>query len=480
MSRLVAWGMCLVLGLLLLLKEAPLSFSQPASTSRDTDRVIRVQIDDAVISPVTADYIAGGLEQAEEQGAEALLIELDTPGGMLASTHTILRSILNAPVPVIVYVAPAGARAGSAGVFITMAAHVAAMAPASHIGAAHPVDASGNWPSPEPSESEEDNRQLNPPPGREVMSEKILNDTIATMRVLARTRGRNEAWAVRAITESASIPAEEALKERVIDIIAPDLPALFQAANGRTVALANRTVTLDLDQPDVVDFELSVTQQLLSILAHPMISTLLLMLGFYGLLFEITHPGFGAPGIIGAVLLILGLIGIQLIPINALGLVLMGLGGVLFIAELFTPTFGLLFAGGVVCLVAGVLVLGQTGDPYLASVLPYLLGLAVVMIAMTGTLLWKIQKTRRRKALGPMDILIGQTGTVTQAIAPHCPGKVWVYGEIWDAETESQSLALQQPIRVTGLHPTLRNRLIVSSLDLKDDLTEESPPCPGS
>jgi membrane-bound serine protease (ClpP class) len=462
--RRFVFSMMLIFGAFLaLLPALQGTLAQPPSENAETaarqDSVYLLTLNDDMISPITAEYIQQGIDEAYNNQAAAVVIQLDTPGGLLSSTHSILKTILNAPIPVMVYVAPAGARAGSAGVFITMAAHVAAMHPTSHIGAAHPVDVSGNWPvSPEEereqsSESERKDGETPKEPskegGRQVMSEKILNDTIATMRVLAKTRGRNEDWAVRAITESATLTAPEALEKNVIDIVAPDVYTLIQQANGRTVEMNAGRMTIQLESPSIVTFEFSKRQQFLAVLTHPVLVYLLLMLGFYGLFYEITNPGFGVPGIAGIVCLTLALIGMQNIPINMAGLGLLAVGIILFIVEIFTPAFGILFAGGVLCLLLGTLFLYQSSEPYLMSLMPYLLGTVVALTALTGFLVFKIMKVQRNKPTDPLQKLVGQVGQVVAPIEPPELGKVFVFGETWNA-TSQTPLAHGQRVRVTG------------------------------
>ncbi len=417
--------------------------------------VFLLQIDDEIISPITAEYIRKGIEDAAEQGAAAVVIQLDTPGGLLSSTHTIVKSILNSPVPVIVYVSPAGGRAGSAGVFITLAGHVAAMHPNSHIGAAHPVDAGGKWPPSSDPPVGDDGKKTDAGDVMDVMSEKILNDTVAAIRVLARSRDRNEDWAVRAVTESVSITADEALENNVVDVLAPSVTTLLEQADGRRVDVLGKTMTVSVANPQIVAYEFSARQQILSALAHPMLSYFLLMIGFYGIIFEVTHPGFGFSGIVGVICLILALLGMQAMSINFAGLGLIVIGMVMFVVEIFTPTFGVLFAGGLACLIFGTLMLYQTDEPYLAQVIPYAIITAVVVGALTGLLVWKTLRTLRKKSVGPLDKLIGQVGRVTLAIDPGKRGKVRVFGEIWDA-TANVRIEKDMEVRVESLEESLR------------------------
>ncbi len=440
-KRVWAWLFIIVVGLLVLFAPSPFANSQ----SNTASEVLVLTLNDEVVSPITADYIRRGLQQASERQAKAVVIQLDTPGGLLASTHEIVKQELNAAVPVIVYVAPAGARAGSAGVFITLAAHVAAMAPSTRIGAAHPVDVNGKWPSGPEGEKGAAGEES-------VMSQKVLNDTVAGIRAIAKARGRNEDFAVRAVTKSVSLTAEEAQKEGVVDLVAESLPSLLTALEGRTVTVQGKSQVLQLESARVVDYTFSTRERFLGILTHPFLAYILLMIGFYGLLFEVTHPGILFPGIAGAICLILALIGMQTLPVNLGGLGLIGLGLILFIAEVFTPAFGALFTGGFVAVVLGTLFLYQSEDPYLRQLAPVMTVVSSLLAGFTGLVLWKIMKARRIKAKDPYQKMIGQLGRVTLAIEPSRPGKVKVYGETWDAEAE-EALSEGVEVKVVEVNP---------------------------
>ncbi len=438
----------------------PKGFSQEDLGSSTVDLVYTLELNDEIISPVTAEYMMQGIEEAHANKARAVLIKLDTPGGLLSSTHTIVKALMNAPLPVMVYVSPAGARAGSAGVFITLASHVAVMEPSTHIGAAHPVDAGGTWPT----GGEEDSDKAPGRDSREVMSEKIMNDTIAQIRVIAKARNRNEEWAVRAVTESDSITAEEAVKANVVDFLAPDVESLLQQAHGREVTVNNQPVTLDLDNPRLVDYEFSWRQQILSVLTHPVLAYFLLMIGFYGILFEVTNPGLGFSGFIGVVCLILALIGMQTLSINFAGLGLVVLGLILFVVEVFTPTFGILLGAGVLCLLLGSLLIYQTNEPFLEHLVPSILGIAASVALVTGFLVKKVFKAYKPKAEDPIQKLLQETGRVVQEIQPGQRGKVKVFGETWDAESDTL-LSLNTRIRVVGFSEAHDRVLKVESIE---------------
>ncbi|MGH7770301.1 MAG: NfeD family protein, partial [Candidatus Binatia bacterium] len=282
---------------------------------------------DGTINPAVHDFIRESIARARARGSRALVIQLDTPGGLLESTQSIVKDLLGSPVPVIVYVAPSGAGAASAGTFITLAAHVAAMAPGTNIGAAHPVAGSG--------------QEI-----KGVMGEKIENFTASFAETIAQKRGRNAEWAIQAVRKSVSVTEKEALKKNVIDIVANNLEDLLRQADGKKVDVDGKEVALAVKDARVERFEMSLKQKILDRLAHPNIAYLLMMAGILGLYMEFSHPGVIFPGVAGAICLLLAFISLQILPINYGGLVLMILGISLLIAEAFLPSFGVLGVGG--------------------------------------------------------------------------------------------------------------------------------------
>lgn len=407
------WLAIILLGFVILIAPSPFSNAQP-QPSQDT--VYLLTIDNEIISPVTADYIKKGISEANANGAKALIITLNTPGGLLSSTHTIVRNTLNAPLPIIVYVSPVGAQAGSAGVFIAMASHVAAMAPYTRIGETGSV----NIATPSDSSHSE-------------MSQHILANTTVRIRAIASIRNRNEDWAIKAVSDGVSVMADDALKNRLVDLVVPNIASLVDEINGKTVNIQGETKTIRLKNPQIVRYEFTLLQKALNTLAHPILAYLLLMVGFYGLLFEVTHPRSGTAGIIGGISLLLALVGLQALPVNMVGLGLTILGLLLFVAEVFAPTFGALFAGGLIALILGAFLIYQTDEPYLRQVVPYIVGTTVILSLLVGFLLWKVMKI---KINVPYEKLIGQFGKVVMPIAPGSTGKVQVLGEVWDAESE--------------------------------------------
>jgi membrane-bound serine protease (ClpP class) len=377
-------------------------------------RVYTMEVRGPIFTPVLQ-YLSIALDQAEKGRATALLLELDTPGGALDTTKDIVQTILGAPLPVIVYVSPSGASATSAGTFVTLAAHVAAMAPGTTIGAAHPVSI---LPSDKPNET---------------MEKKVENYAVSFIEAIAAQRGRNVSWAAEAVRDSASITADRALEKKVIDLIAPSREALMAAIHGREVKVRESVVRLDTADPEFHEIEMTVEQRFYFFLSQPTIIFVLLLAGLAALYVEFTHPGAVAPGVVGAICLLLAAIGFSIVPVNLTGAALMGLGVALLVAELFVPSFGALGVGGLLCLLAGSLLLFRTGDaPGLTVnhgvILATGVGFATLLLGV-GTL---VAKSQRRPIESGREAMIGAVAVVRRRLAPR--GKVAVMGELWDAE----------------------------------------------
>jgi membrane-bound serine protease (ClpP class) len=309
-------------------------FLPAAAQAADRTAEVVVAVYEGVINPVAAEYVQDAILTAQERQAQALLIRLDTPGGLDTSMRLIIKDITGATVPVIAYVSPSGGRAASAGVFITMAAHVAAMAPGTNIGAAHPVAMGGG---------EMD----------KTMREKVENDSAAYIKSIAEQRGRNAAWAENAVRKSVSATEKEALKLKVIDLVADDVPALLKMVNGRTVTLTTGSVTLRTDSSVIHDYPMSLRLNLLKALSDPNIAYILMTVGTIGLMAELYNPGAILPGIVGAISLILAFYSFQSLPVNYAGLLLMALGILFFILEASVTSYGLLAIGGVISMLLG-------------------------------------------------------------------------------------------------------------------------------
>jgi membrane-bound serine protease (ClpP class) len=435
----------------------PLSVVVAAQPSIATAAHVQVlELDDQIISPVTQQYILEGIRQAEADRAECLVILLDTPGGLLDSTRAIVKGIMNAAVPVVVYVAPSGARAGSAGVFITLAAHIAAMAPSTHIGAAHPVLVGEGNPvkrltkrlRPDAGHDSEGEPPAAPEPAGEAdpMSQKILNDTVAWVTTIARARSRNEDWATRAVTESVSVSEQEAVAQRIVDLTAKDLPELLQRLDGWPLETAAGSVTLKTAQAEVRRTPMTARQRFLGIITNPSIAYLLMLLGTLGLIFEFTHPGVGFPGIAGLICLILALYAFQTLPISYAALALIGLGLVLLVAEVKVAGFGLLALGGVVALTLGSLMLFEVPESINVSlrvIAPVVGGLAAVVLFLVNLAV----RAQRQPAASGVDALRGKTGTAEMDLSP--TGQVFVAGELWSAVSDGP-VRKGETVRVTG------------------------------
>jgi len=410
-----------------------------ASAAKSDDIIYRIRLDDNIINPPVAEYIESAIERAEQDGARCLIMELDTPGGLLTSTRTIVKAIMNAKVPVVTYIAPSGARAGSAGVFITLASHVAAMAPSTNIGAAHPVSIGGEKRESEETLSEaleklfkgEDGKKSKEKRKAPPMEQKLLSDTTAWMRAIAEARGRNEAWAVKAVTESVSVTDREAKKLGVIDLIAKDVDELIAKLDGLTVEVAGGEVTIDTKGASVVDYLKDFRLKFLTALAHPNIAYILLMLGFYGLLFEFTNPGIGFPGIAGAFCLVLAFFGLQVLPTNYAGIALIALAIAMFIAEVKVVSYGLLTLGGLVSMVAGSLILFRSPYAFMRVSLPLLGAFTVATLAIAVFLVSISARLQKRRSVSGAEGMRGERGSVQSWNGDH--GKVFIHGEIWDA-----------------------------------------------
>ncbi|WP_137893819.1 nodulation protein NfeD [Ramlibacter sp. 2FC] len=431
----------------LLLLALPTSLAGTAS-------VPVLQVQDA-IGPASADYLLRGLRRAAQEGAPLVIVELDTPGGLDSSMRQMVQAILASPVPVAVHVRPAGARAASAGTYILYAAHVAAMAPATTLGAATPVaiglPGTERKPPGAPGGGQGDAKQGKdkaPAPPADAMTAKQVHDAAAFIRGLAQLRGRNAEWAERAVREAVSLTAEEALRERVIDLLARDPAELLARLDGRSLRtaggelkLATRGLTLETRPPDW-------RHRLLSVVSQPSIALLLMMLGIYALLFEFSSPGLGLAGVFGAISLLLGLFALQLLPVNYAGLALILLGMGLFVAELLAPSFGVLGVGGIAAFVAGGLLLFDTELPGFGVPLPLIVGLALLSAAVVLLGGGLALKAHRRPVVSGHAALIGAPGRVLHV----ADGDSWaeVQGERWRVSCR-EPLQPGQAVRVVGV-----------------------------
>jgi len=401
----------------------------PAPAAKASPREIYVARVDGIISPSTADFIVGAIQKAEQGNAEALVIELDTPGGLDTSMRVIIKAMLRSPVPVIVYVAPSGARAASAGAFITIAAHVAAMAPGTNIGAAHPVQMGGGEMDKE-------------------MAKKVENDAAAYIRGIAERRGRNATWAEKAVRESVSITATEALKLKVVDLVADDLDDLLGKVDGRVIETGAGKITLHTMNAKHVEVEMSFRDKILKVISDPTIAYILLILGMAGLYFELSNPGAILPGVLGGICLILAFWAFQTLPINFAGLLLIILGVLLFIAELQVVSHGVLTAGGIVALLLGSLMLIDSPAPFLQISLSAIIGVTAATAGFFLLIIGAAIRAHRRQPVTGHEGLIGQVGVVKTPLRPE--GQIFLRGEIWKATSEEPVKPGGQ-VEVTGI-----------------------------
>ena len=386
---------------------------------------------DGIINPATAKFIIDSIDEATQQGAQCLIIQLDTPGGLMESMRIIVKKELASTIPIIVYVAPGGARAASAGVFVTMAANIAVMAPGTHIGAAHPVTLGGG----EGKESK-------------TMTEKIVNDTVASIKNIAKTRGRNVDWAEKAVVKSVSITDEEAVKLNVIDFIAPDIPTLLAKIDGRVVKLDGVTRTLQTKGVQPRPIQMSWRDRLLEIISNPTIAYILLMLGIYGIFFELSSPGAILPGVVGGIFLILAFYALQMLPVNYAGLALIFFGIILFIAEIKVVSHGLLAVGGVISLFLGSMMLFRSPVEYMRVSLSVIIPAVLVSAAFFIFAVTRAINARLKKPTTGMEGLIGEVGIASTSLAPE--GKVSIHGEFWNA-TSDGNIEKGEKVQVIGV-----------------------------
>ena len=388
------------------------------ATAVAAEKVSFIKIDGA-IGPATASYISRSIDEARTQNAQCLVIQLNTPGGLLDSTQTIVQSFLGSTVPVVVYVAPTGATATSAGCFITVAASVAAMAPATTIGAAHPVAIGGI-----PSGGEEKTD--------DTMKKKLENFSVSYIEAIAAKRHRNVDWAKSAVKESASISAEKALELKVIDLIAVDLPELLKQLNGRVVD----GKTLKTSGAEVSEIRMSPSERVFQKLWRPEVMFVLMLIAIYGIIGELTTPGAILPGVVGAIALVLALYLAAILPVNVTGLVLIALALMLFIFDIYAPTHGVLTVGGVISFLIGSLMLFNRADPLFRLSLNYIIPATLITAAFFIFVIGKGLRAQRLPVRVGAEILIGKTVTALTPIDLR-RGRIFIEGEYWNAISDT-------------------------------------------
>jgi membrane-bound serine protease (ClpP class) len=392
-----------------------------------SQKVLTIKIDGS-INPASAEYIDRAIKKSETERAECLIIELNTPGGLLKSTRVIVSSILESNVPVVVFVSPSGAHAGSAGVFVTMAAHIAAMATGTNIGAAHPVDLQGSVDT--------------------IMNEKSTNDAVAFIKSIAEKRKRNLQWAEDAVRSSQSIPASEALELHVIDLVATNMQDLLKKIDGREVELSYRTATLHTKDSQPIAITMSALEKFLNILSDPNIAYILLMLGFYGIMFELYNPGAILPGIVGVIALILSFYSMHTLPVNYAGLALIVFAIVLFILEIKMATHGVLAIGGVVSLLLGSFMLIQSDSSleFVRISTSVIISTVVISALYFLFIIGLGLKAQRAKPVTGVEGMTNEIGETIEILDPI--GYIQIHGERWKAESLSGRIAKGTKVRV--------------------------------
>lgn len=420
-----------------------------AAAADDDAGVVLLAPWEGAITPVSAQFFLQAIERAERANAQALILEIDTPGGLDTAMRRIIKAQLGADVPVVVYVAPSGSRAASAGVFLTMAAHVAAMAPGTNIGSASPVQMMGGAMD-------------------STMAKKVTNDAVAYLEGIAHERGRNESWAARFVVDSENITAEHALEENVIDLVAASRTELLQAIDGREIDLVGRKVVLRTADARVQEYLPGWRLRLLAMIADPTVAYLLLLLGIYGIFFELSNPGSIIPGVVGAIAILLALFALQALPVRAVGLALIGVGVVLFVLEVYVTSYGLLGLAGVGALVFGSAMLFEPGADGRVLSWSVILPAVGVSAGFMGLCVLLAVKAQRRPVVTGLEAMIGEIGRVSVALGGmDAQGKIVVHGEVWTARAEvpievgasvrligfDGRVALVQPLHTSGSAP---------------------------
>jgi membrane-bound serine protease (ClpP class) len=407
---------------------------------------------DGPIGPAAAEYFDDASSRAVASGAAAIVLRLDTPGGLAESMRQIITRMLACPIPILVYVAPGGARAASAGAYILYAGQIAAMAPATHVGAATPVSLEGSTPLPVPKDNQPPasaaSAVTHPTEQTDAESQKVLNDSIAYIRSLAQLRGRDAQWAEQAVRGAATLTADEAQQQHVIDFVATSLSELLAKASGRKVQVGDRTVTLQLEGASLRDYPPSARSQFLAIITNPAIAYALLLVGVMGLFLEATHPGVFLPGIAGGICLLVGLYALQLLPVSYAGLALMALGIGLLAAEAVLPTVGALGIGGVIAFVVGSVMLMKTGVPGYGVNLGIIAAISVCALGSLALIVRALLRARRSRQFVGDEALLNERVELLEPIAAGSEGWASVRGERWRVHSES-ALPAGARVRIT-------------------------------
>jgi membrane-bound serine protease (ClpP class) len=424
----------------------------PLAAQDSAPQVTKLEIDGA-ITPIMATYVDRGLEEAAERGHDAVIIQMDTPGGLSSAMDDIIADILASPVPVLVWVGPEGARAASAGMYITYAAHVAAMAPVTNIGSATPINLGG----------EEDDSDLS------ASDRKVINDAVARARELADLRGRNADWAEDAVRDAANVGSREAVELNIVDFIATDIDDALAQADGREVLVGGQIVTVRTAGARVHDLDMSFFEKLLQIIVDPNVAFVLLSLGTLGLIFELSNPGAIFPGVAGAIMVIVGFYALGTLESNAAGLVLIALAFALFVLEVFVVSGGILTVGGIIMFVLGGLLLSNTRNPEVLQISRAVIFTTAALIGLFFFfVVGSVVKTRGKAPATGRESFIGREGVARTDLDPR--GRVFVDGALWSAQAVGEPVILKgEPVRVVG-----RDGMLLSVERIKaEELLEE-------
>jgi membrane-bound serine protease (ClpP class) len=450
----------------LLLSAALLQAEGPAKPEASSTAVL-LKID-GPIGPAISHYFSQGLKKAQQSGSALVILQMDTPGGLDTAMRDIIKEILASPIPIVTFVAPSGARAASAGTYILYASHVAAMAPATNLGSATPVQIGGEpgGPRPEGGDEPTPDKPVTPDAkedkdkdakgerserGSSAMERKVINDAVGYLRSLAQLRGRNVEWAEKAVREGANLPASEALDSKVIDLVAKDLPDLLQQLDGRKLRMGASEITLATKALTLEKFDPDWRTELLAVITNPTIAYGLLLIGIYGLLFEGYNPGAVLPGVAGAICLLLALFAFQVLPVNYAGLALIALGTLLVVAEAFVPSFGALGVGGLIAFIIGSIMLFDTSVPGFSIAMPVIAAIAFVAGLVLLGMVWMFGRSRRRPVVTGIEHMVGSTAEVLDGFTTQ--GTVRLGGELWNARSRAPVNAGQRVrvVKVDGL-----------------------------
>ncbi len=437
------FGVPCVAGLrLLLLALVMLALALPALAPH-VGRAAAPRVDvvelEGTITPVMARYVGRAIERAEDEGAAAVVLTIDTPGGLSSAMDDIVRDILESEVPVVAYVSPRGARAASAGVYIAYAAHVAAMAPGTNIGSASPVFMGGG-------DSEND----------ETLRRKATNDAVAQIRNLAQLRGRNAEWAEQAVRDAVNVTADEAARLGVVDLIAPDVPTLLADIDGRSVQMSTGSTVLATQDAATEEIEMGWMEQLLQLVTDPTVAYILLSLGTLGIFLELSNPGVYLPGVIGGLCLLLALFGLGTLPVDWTGVLLIAFAFLLFVVDIFVPSFGALTVGGVISFVVGsYLLIGEAAPPGFQIAPVAIWTMTGCLVAFFLVVAGSVLRARSRRPYTGRQALVGEVGTVRRPVSATVPGMVYLHGELWqaalDASVGEREIPSGAPVTVTAV-----------------------------